>query len=70
MKMTTFKLKKGTVIKWKAGLPLRLMQDVEVETSEGNYNWLFNQSMQSPCIRSKATALDSSEVNKESLESM
>ena len=70
MKMTTFKLKKGTVIKWKAGLPLRLMQDVEVETSEGNYNWLFNQSMQSTCIRSKATALDSSEVNKESLESM
>ena len=70
MKMITFKLKKGTVIKWEEGLPLRLMQDGEIETSEGNYNWLFNRSMQSSCIRSKATALDSSEVNKESLESM
>jgi hypothetical protein len=69
MKMITFKLEKGTVIKWKEGLPLRLAQDVEVETSEGNYNWLFSQPATSSGIRSQATSLDKLAVNTVSLES-
>jgi hypothetical protein len=57
------------VIKWKVGLPIQLVQDVEVETSEGNYNSLFNHDTQSSGMRSQATALVNSDVNKESLES-
>lgn len=70
MKMITFKLEKGTVIKWKLGLPLRLKQDVEVETSEGNYKFLSSQSPEF-CVRPTQPKLRETFIaNKASFESV